>query len=72
MIKITKRKIKELTCAAMIDENKRMQSERNKKHREKFEGERESRKGTNFWKVGITDVAPTKNVSFFSLSGEVR
>jgi len=56
----------------MIDENKRMQSERNKKHREKFEGERESRKGTNFWKVGITDVAPTKNVSFFSLSGEVR
>jgi len=33
--------------------------------------ERGSRKGANFWKVGATDVAPTKNVSFFSLSGEV-
>ena len=62
----------EVKASEESDENKRMQSERNKKHREKFEGERESRKGTNFWKVGITDVAPTKNVSFFSLSGEVR
>ena len=74
MIKITKRKIKELTCDVMIDENKRMQSERNKTHREQFEGEREreSRKGANFWKVGVTNVAPTKIISFFSLSGEVR
>ena len=34
--------------------------------------ERGSRKGTNFWKVDVTDVTPTKNISFFSLSGDVR
>jgi len=51
LIKITKRKIKELTCAVMIDENKRMQGKRNKTHREQFEGEREQ-KGRKFLESG--------------------
>jgi len=43
-----------------------------KTHREQFEREREQ-KGRKFSKSGCnTDVTPTKNVSFFSLSGAVR
>ena len=46
--------------------------ERETKHTESSLRERGSRKGANFWKVGVTDVTPTKNVLFFSLSGEVH
>jgi len=46
--------------------------EKDTKHTKSSLRERGSRKGTNFWKMGVTDVAPTKNVSFFSLSGEVH
>jgi len=55
----------------MIDENKRMQGKRTKRTTSSLR-ERGSKKGANFWKMGVTNVAPTKNVLFFSLSDEVH
>ena len=46
--------------------------ERETKHTESSLRERGSRKGANFWKVGVTNIASTKNVSFISLSGKGR